>query len=70
MLLNKWISLALNLAILVITFLATVNWADYLPTQAGTIVIVLAAVKAVLNVLQPPPSQTVVPTGNAIVTHT
>ncbi len=71
MLVNKYLSLALNLAILVVAYLGTVSWTDFLSAEhAGIVVMVLAALKAVLNVFQPGPGQPVEPTGNALITHT
>ena len=70
MLLNKYINLALNLAILVVAYLGTVSWTDFLSAEhAGIVVMVLAAVKAVLNVFQPGPGEKITATGNALITH-
>ena len=69
MLVNKWILLALNIAVVLAGYLGTVDWNTYLPSQAGTIVIVLGAVKAILAYLMPASAQTVGSTGGSIVTH-
>lgn len=71
MLLNKWISLGLNVLVAVFLVLSQVDWSSLLPAKyaaAGAFVTVV--IKGVLNVLQPPPTQTIVPTGNSVVTHT
>ena len=71
MLINKYLSLALNLAVALVAILGGADWSSLAPKQAGTIIVVIAMVKAVLNVLQPPASQpTITATGNALITHT
>lgn len=68
---NKWIMLALNVLVMVVGYLATVNWNTYLPSDAGSIVMALGAIKAVLAAIMPPASQsTITSTGGTIVTHT
>ena len=69
MLINKYLSLALNLAVAVVAILGAADWSSLAPKQAGSIIVVIAMVKAVLNVFQPAPGQSVSPTGNALITH-
>ena len=71
MIMNKWLNLALGVAVVLAGYLGTVDWQTLAPSQAGTIVMILGAVKAILGAIQPPASQTMITsTGNMVFPHT
>lgn len=71
MIVNKWILLGLNIIVVVLGYLGTVDWTTYLPSKAGAIVSTIALVKGILALLMPPTSQsTITSTGGTLVTHT
>jgi hypothetical protein len=69
MVFNKWVLLVLNVLVVVLGYLATVDWSSYLPSGAGTAIILIAALKAVLAGLLPAPGTSVRATGNFLFTH-
>ena len=71
MLANKYISVALGLATVIVGYLATVDWATLAPSYAGSAVMAIGLLKAILGAVQPPASQaTITSTGGSIITHT
>jgi hypothetical protein len=72
MITNKWIALGLGLLTVVMGYLGTVDWAHTVaPTMAGSIIMAIGAIRAVLGAIQPPSSQTTLTsTGGTIFTHT
>lgn len=70
MIANKWINVALGLAVALLGYFSTVDWATLLPTQAGTIVSAIGVLKIILGAIAPPNGQSMfVSTGGAILTH-
>ena len=71
MITNKWILLGLNVIVVVLGYLATVDWNTLLPSKAGAIISAIGVAKGVLALLMPPVGQsTITSTGGTIVTHT
>lgn len=71
MLTNKYIQMALSLAIVLSSTAATFDWTQFLSSeQAGAITGVLGIIKFALNTLAPAAGAKVTSTGGSIITHT
>lgn len=67
---NKWVRLALTVLMGVIGTLVAVDWTQYVdPKTGGTIVGVLALIKAAYEAFAPSSDKATVPTGGSIVSH-
>lgn len=70
MLMNKWISLGLNVLTAVLVVLSQVDWSTMLPQKyafAGAMIVLV--IKSALSALQPAPTQPAMPTGGTVITH-
>jgi hypothetical protein len=64
MITNKLVLMLLGLAVVVISYLTTVDWSTLWPSEAGVVLMALGVIKTVLAYLMPPTSQkTIEPTG-------